>query len=96
MSGSPATVGANALGLGGLPADGVVERQRAIEDAAFDLAAVGHLAERGGIDRGGHLRVDGLDGGQNRDLRLTDAERNREIDGVLADVDLVFERRARC
>ena len=61
--------------------------------AACDLPAVGHLAQRGRVDRRRHLRVDGFDGGENRDLRRGDAEGDREIDRVLADIDLVLERR---
>ena len=44
------------------PMDGVVEGERAVEDAALDLAAVGHLAEGRGIERRLDLRVDRLDG----------------------------------
>ena len=51
-----------------------------------DLAAIGHFAERGGIEGGGHLRVDSFDSGEDGDFWLSDAERNREVDGVLADV----------
>ena len=58
-----------------------------------DLPAIGHLAERGGVERRRHLRVDGLDRRQNRDLRPLHAKRHREIDRVLADVDLVLQRR---
>ena len=87
--------GANAFGFGSLPADGVVEREGAVEDAESDLPAIGHFAERGGIEGGGHLRVDSFDSGQDGDLWLIDAERNREIDGVLADVGFVLEGRGR-
>ena len=38
------------LDLRRLQVDGVVERERAIENAARNLAAVGHLAQRGGLD----------------------------------------------
>ena len=77
-------------------ADGVVERQRAVEHAARDLAAVGHLAQRRRLDGRGDLRVDRLDGRQDRDAHLGEAQRVAEIDRVLHDVDLVLERRARC
>ena len=73
--------------------DRVVERQRTIDQRACDLSAVGHLAQRGRVDRRRHLRVDGFHGGENRDLRRGDAKGNREIDGVLADIDFVLERR---
>ena len=43
--------------------------------------------------RGRHLRVHRLDRGEDRDLRPLHAERHRQVDGVLADVHLVLERR---
>ncbi len=58
-----------------------------------DLPALGHLAERRGVERGGHLRVHGLDRGEDRHLRPLHAERPRQVDRVLADVHLVLERR---
>ena len=61
--------------------------------AARDLSALGHLAQRGRVERRRHLRVDRLDRGQDRDLRRLDAEGHGEIDGVLADIDLVLQRR---
>ena len=39
------------------------------------------------------FEVDRFDRGENRDLRLLHAQRHREVDRVLADIDLVFERR---
>ena len=53
-----------------LEADRVVERERAVEDAAGDLAAVGHLAQRRRLDRRRHLRVDRLHRRQDRDPHL--------------------------
>jgi hypothetical protein len=41
----------------------VVERQRAVQDSTLDLAALGHLAQRRGVERGRHLRIHRLDGG---------------------------------
>jgi hypothetical protein len=76
--------------------NGVVEGQRAVEQAALDLAAVGHLAQRGGIERGLDLRVDRLHRRQDGHLGFGDADDVRQVDGVLDDVDLVFQRRARC
>ena len=46
----PATGESIFLILRGLEADRVVERERAVEDAAGDLAAVGHLAQRRRLD----------------------------------------------
>ena len=94
MSGSPATSERDALDLRRLRADRVVERQRAVEHAAGDLPALGHLAQRGGVDRRRHLRVDRLDRGEDRDLRprRRRATRARSI-AFWTDVDLVLERR---
>ena len=64
----------------------VVECQRTIENGAGNLAAVGHLAEFGGIHGGFNLRIDRLDRRQDRYLRPVDAERVREIDRVLDNV----------
>ena len=79
-----------------LGADRVVERERAVEDPAGDLAAVGHLAQRRRFDGRRHVRVHRLDRRQDRDPHLRDAQRVGEVDRVLHDVDLVLERRARC
>ena len=46
------------LRLGGLRAYRVVQGQWPVEDTAGNLAAVGHLAQRGGVQRGRHLGVD--------------------------------------
>jgi hypothetical protein len=55
-------------------ADRVVEGQRAIEDGTGDLATVGHLAQRGGVGRADHARIDRLDGADDRHLGECDAE----------------------
>ena len=81
------------LDLRGTEIDGVVERQRPIEDPARDLPAVGHLAQSRGLDGRGHLRVDGLHRRQDRHPHRIDPQRMGEIDGVLDDVDLVLQRR---
>ncbi len=81
------------LDLHGLEADRVVERERPVEDAAGDLAAIGHLAQRARLDRRRHLRIDGLHRRQDRDAHLRKAHRVREVDRVLDDVDLVLHRR---
>ena len=78
-SGTTSTFGApgdrrlDLLDLRGLEADRVVERQRAVEDAAGDLAAVGHLAQRGRLDRRRHLRIDRLHRREDRHLRRLEA-----------------------
>ena len=71
-----------------LGTDGVVEGKRAIEFAAGDLAAVGHLAERGCLDGGGNARIHGLDRREDGDLGRAKPEPGVEIDGVLHDVAL--------
>ena len=63
----PATGPRDALDPRRLGVDGVVEGERAVEQAAGDLAALGHLAEGGGLDRRGDLRRHRLDGGEDRD-----------------------------
>jgi hypothetical protein len=68
MSARPATAETDALGLGGDQRHGVVESQRAVEQAALDLAAVGHLAQRGGVDGGLDLGIDGFDRREDRHL----------------------------
>ncbi len=65
MSAWPATGRLDALGACRHRGDGVVEGQRAVEHAARDLTAIGHLAQRGRIQRGRHLRIHGLDRGQH-------------------------------
>jgi hypothetical protein len=66
-------------------------RRRAARRArARDLPAVGHLAQRRGIQRRRHLRVDGLDRGEHRHARPLDAEGVREVDRVAHDVRLVL------
>ena len=50
MSGSPATSDVMPLIFAASLADRVVEGQRAVEHAAVDLPALGHLAQRGGVD----------------------------------------------
>ena len=57
-----------------------------------NLSAFRHLAERCRVNRGRHLGGDGFHRGENRDLGLFETEGDRQIDGVLADVDFVFQR----
>ena len=58
---------ADALDPRGLGVDGVVEGERPLEQAAGDLAALGHLAEGRGLDGRGDLRRHRLDRGEDRD-----------------------------
>ena len=63
-------LGANSLCLGGLLADRIVESQRAVEKAAGDLPAVGHLAQSRGVQGRRHLRIHRFNGGENGHFRL--------------------------
>ena len=73
--------------------DGVVEGQRPVEQAASDLAAIGHLAQRRSVQRGRHRRADRLDCGQDCDLGFAHADHLRQLDGVADDVCLLFQSR---
>ena len=79
------------LDLGGVGADRSIEGQRSVENAAGNLAAIGHLAECGCFHRGWNFGVHRFDGGEQRDLGLGDAEGMGQVDRVLHDVNLVFE-----
>ena len=93
MSACPVTGDVRCLILRGLYADGGVEGQRSVENAARDLPAIGHLAESRGFHRGRDLRVNRFDCREQRDLGLRNAERVRQIDRILHDVNLVLELR---
>jgi hypothetical protein len=83
----------DALDAGGGSGHGVVEGQRPVEHCAFDLAAVGHLAQRGGIERGRHGRVHGFHRGQQRHFGHLHANHPRQIDGVAQDVGFLHQIR---
>ncbi|RAS37462.1 hypothetical protein BX591_103316 [Paraburkholderia bryophila] len=74
-------------------ADRVVERQRTVDDRAADLAAIGHFAERGGVERRGDFRGDGFQRGQHRHFRQRNTQRVREFDCVAHDIGFLFQRR---
>ena len=57
-------------------------------------SAILHSAAASTVE--GIFGVDGLDGRQDRDAHLGEAQRVAEIDRVLHDVDLVLEAWARC
>jgi hypothetical protein len=73
--------------------DRVVERERAVENAAGDLPAVGHLAQRRGVDRRRHVGIDGFHRREDGHLGQRSTQGMCEIDRVLDDVHLVGERR---
>ena len=85
----PATGETMLLDGGRLAADGVVERQRTIQHRTSDLTAIGHLAQGGGLDRGGHIGVDDLHRAEDGDAYLGKLNGVGEVDRVLHDVDLV-------
>ena len=59
--------------------------------AASDLSAVGHLAQRRGVEGRAQLRIDGFDRRQQRHARRFNPHHMRQIDRVLHDVALLFE-----
>ena len=86
-------LGPDVLDLRGGLADRVVHRQRPVDEAAGDLAAVGHLAQGGGLQRGRDLGIDRLDRREDGDLGQGDPEGVGQVDRVLANRDLVLEGR---
>ncbi len=83
------------LDLHGLFVDGDIEGERAVTDAALDLAAVAHLGEHGAFDAGGHRVEHLLGGGDEGDLRLRDAEGLGGAHEVVRKLDLLAEVRSR-
>src|SRR5581483_10542036 len=73
--------------------DRVVESQRAINDTAADLAAIGHLAQRRRFDGGWDFWRYRLDRRQDRHPRRSNAYLIAQIDHVLDDVALGIEVR---
>ncbi len=93
MSARPATSETMPLRLGRLRRHGVVEGERSVEPASDDLAAIGHLAERRRVDGRTDVGRDRLHRREDRHAGNYDADRAREIDGVLHDVALLDQRR---
>ena len=87
----PRHLAGDALDPRGLGADRVVERERPVEKAALDLAALGHLAQGRSLDGARDLGVDGLDGREDGDAGRAEAQAQMQIDGVAADVGLGLE-----
>jgi hypothetical protein len=85
-------LGANTLCSSRFFADGVVKRQRSIQDDPLDLPAIGHLAKRGSIDGGRHLRSTVSTAAPPELLLWVFRDQVRSpIDGVLANVHFVFQ-----
>ena len=78
--------------LGRTGRNGVVKRQGAVQQTACDLPAVGHLAQRSGIQCGGNSGVDRFHRRQNSHLGRVDAQHLTKVDGVLDDADLLGQR----
>ena len=75
MSASPATSEPMLLMPRALVADGAVQGQGPVDEAAPDLAPPSHLRDDGGVDRAGHLLVvDLLDRREEGDLGEDQAE----------------------
>ena len=89
--GATRNLGLDALDLCGLGADGVIESKRPVEDATGYLAALGHLAEGGRLDRGRNFRGHGFNGRKNRNSRRSEPHLREQIDHVLNDVNLGIE-----
>lgn len=84
-------VRAYALDAGRVRADGVVQRQRAVQQAAGDLAAVGHLAQRGRLNGAGNAGRDLFHRRQDGHARLAQAQPVMQVDHVADDVGLGFQ-----
>ena len=67
----------------------IVERQRAVEDAARDLPAIGHLAQSRRVDGRADVGRHRLDRRQDRHSRRDDAQSANHVDRVLDDVAFV-------
>ncbi len=84
----------NVFGFCGVFADRVVERQGPIQDRARNLSSLRHFAKGSGIDGRRHLRGHGFDRRKDCNLWPLSPERDRQIDGILTNIDLVFQRRS--
>ncbi len=69
-------------------ADRVIKHQRSVAHSAPDLATIGHLTKRGGVDRRLHACRHSFDCCKHRNLGPADAQRNREVDRILHDINL--------
>ena len=77
-------------------ADRVVEGQWAVEKTAGDLPSFGHLAEAAASIVAGIFEFTVSTAARMATLGFSRPKRHGQIDGVLADVDLVLEGRVRC
>ena len=91
MSGSPATGDAIPLIRAASALIALSNASGPSRSAVTDLPALRHLAQRRRVERRLHLRGDGLDRREDRDLRPREPERDAQVDRVLADVDLVLQ-----
>ena len=84
-------LGFDALDLCGLGIDGIVEGQRPIEDAAGDLPALRHLAQRRSVDGRRNFRAHRFHRGKYGHARRAKADLGEEVDDILDDVALGIE-----
>ena len=84
-------LGTDAFDLGSLGIDRVVKGERSVENAAGDLTAIGHLAERRSIDCRRDFWRHGFDRGKDRHARRAKPDLREQVDGVLYDVALGIE-----
>ena len=82
----PATAEVMPLIRAGLRIDRIVEGERSIEQAAGDLAAFRHLAQRRRLDGRWNFRGHGFDRRQDRNPRRAQPHLRVEVDRVLHDV----------
>jgi len=83
----------DALRLGCFRRHCIIEGERPVENAACDLAAVSHLAERRRVKGGPDAFRYRLNGRENGHSRFQDAQRVYQVDCVLNDVALLLQRR---
>jgi hypothetical protein len=69
----------------------MIDCQRAVQDAAGDLAAFGHFAKRRRFDRGGHLRVDRFHRREQGHFGRRNSKPARKINRILGDLALLRE-----
>ena len=82
-----------ALVCSGSAVDRHIHRERAVNDAACDLAFCVHLGQFIRINRTRHLGIDNLDRSDRSNLWFRDAARMADFNGIVDDRCLVLECR---
>ena len=75
-------------------ADCIVQRQRSVDNRAFQLASVRHLGQGRSVYRAGHIGINRLHRRQYRDFHRIDAEMAKHRGRILNDIG--FLRQSRC